>query len=262
MRAKKRLGQHFLTDQSILAKIADFIPPQADTLLEIGPGRGALTSHLIGRARRIVAVEFDRDLIPQLHRQFARIPGFEILQQDILNVDLQKMSETPMIVIGNIPYNITSPLLDWACHNQQQIALLVLMVQRELACRMTAEPNSSDWSPLAIMTRLFFDSRLCFDVPPDCFDPPPKVWSSVVTLSPHPVRTGVDHARFRSLLGVAFGHKRKQLRNNLVPAVMTAEQFSDWCRGLSLKETVRAEQLSIEQLLMLQHAVERIDSHA
>lgn len=257
VRARKRFGQHFLVDQSIRQRIVDLIPAHPPTLLEIGPGQGALTDLLVPRTDYLIGVEFDRDLVTLLRKKYADRSSVEIVQKDILDVQLSDYTSTRIPVIGNIPYNITSPLLDWCTREHPLIQSIVFMVQREMALRLCASPNSSDWSGISIMTQLFFTPTLAFHVPPGCFDPPPEVWSSVIQLTPNPIPIDLDLHSFQQLLETAFAHKRKQLRNNLIPALCTEDQFAALAGSLGYAPTIRAEQLSIDQFRRLhQYCIE------
>ena len=208
----RKFGQHFLRDQGILARIAAAASPRADEplILEIGPGRGALTTHLAPRCARLVAFEIDRSLIDSLRAKF---PAVEIVPGDILEADL---SPYPCpVVCGNLPYYITSPILE-------KIAALpswkhaVFLIQREVAERVTGAPGSRDYGYLSVATQLVAHVELLFSVPPGAFVPPPQVDSAVIRLTPRPAPPPDLPALLR-LASHCFAHKRKTLRNNLLP---------------------------------------------
>ena len=174
-RPKKRLGQHFLADDAVLLRLVDCIAPtKHDTIVEIGPGRGVLTDALLESGARVVAVEFDRDMVSHLRKNLADAERLTIVQQDFLTFQPQDYELTHFKLVGNIPYNITSPVIDWLLQYRDRIAVAVLMVQKELAMRIAGQPGSKDWSPLSVFTQMSFVVAHCFDVPPESFRPPPR----------------------------------------------------------------------------------------
>ncbi len=206
----QKLGQHFLRDQQILARIAAAAcpTPMVGTLLEIGPGRGALTAHLLPLCERLVAVEIDHDLIPSLHIRF---PGLEVVEADVLHVNLQDFCAS--VVVGNLPYYITSPIIERVLE-VEGVSSAVFLVQREVAERIAAKHGKRDYGYLSAITQLIADVELLFTVPPGAFAPPPKVDSAVIRLTPKRDRPA-DFAAVKRFLGICFQHKRKTLRNNL-----------------------------------------------
>ena len=177
-RPKKRLGQNFLQSQAVVTKLIELIDPRSEErIIEIGPGRGALTAVLALSGASITAVEFDRDLIGGLSKLTAQHPNVEILNQDSLKYE---PSIGDFKLVGNIPFNITSPVIDWIVRHRMSVTRAVLMVQKELAERLAASPGSKNWSPMAIMTQLHVRIKICFDAAASSFRPPPKVVSSVI----------------------------------------------------------------------------------
>jgi 16S rRNA (adenine1518-N6/adenine1519-N6)-dimethyltransferase len=210
-RAKRRLGQHFLTDRRILGRIADALAPEAgDTVLEIGPGPGGLTAVLSERAGRLVAIEKDGDLVPSLR---ARFPGAEIVEGDALELDWHSLAGPRFLVAGNIPYNITSPLIDKALEPPRP-RRVVYLVQKEVADRITAPPGGGEYGALSVGVRVVADAERLFTVPAGAFQPRPKVDSAVLRLTPlpSPLVTDVERGRFRRLVVGLFGFRRKQLQ--------------------------------------------------
>ncbi len=222
MRAKKRFGQHFLSDINILTRIVDAADIAPDeTVLEVGPGLGALTAVLAERARRVVAVEVDRDLIAGLRARFADTPNVEIVEGDVLDISPSEMlgftentSSEPYIVVANLPYNIASPALRRFLEGDLRPRRLVVMVQLEVAEAIVAKPGHM--SLLSVATQVYGDTRLVMKVAPGAFSPPPKVDSAVVRIdvAPSP-KVDVPIQLFFRTVRAGFGNPRKQLRNSL-----------------------------------------------
>lgn len=243
MRAKKSLGQNFLRDESVVRRIVDALDlTERDTVVEIGPGTGALTRHLIERAGRIIAVEFDRDLITGLEREFGRSGKFELVNADALQLDLDRLSDDKVKVIGNLPYNVATPILQRLAAQRENLAAMVLMFQREVVERITAEPGTKQRGYLSVLSQNAFAAEKLFDVAPTAFAPVPKVWSSVVRFIPKPATP--DEAVFLRLVSIAFAHKRKTLLNNLKVSVPHA---TDAIAAAGIDGIRRAETLSLDE---------------
>lgn len=260
---KPKLGQHFLTSEPVAARILDALGDVSQqTVLEIGPGRGVLTTPLVRRARRVIAIELDRVLAAQLRMQFALFPNIEIIEGDILAIDLSTLfgpkpgASRPGLavipqcvrVVGNLPYYITSDILLHLFTARQCFDEIIIMVQKEVADRLAAEPGSSEYGLLSATAQLYARIEKLFDVPPSAFAPPPKVQSAAVrlTLESQLERLGVDEKGFINFLKLTFGQKRKTLWNNLKsnypePALRAALAQAD------VKPTVRAEALPLEK---------------
>jgi 16S rRNA (adenine1518-N6/adenine1519-N6)-dimethyltransferase len=238
----QKLGQHFLTRRDVLERIADAVLPAREPLIvEIGPGRGALTEFLAARADRVVAIEIDRALAAVVQKRF---PAVEVVHADILQTDLGQWG--PAAIAGNLPYYITSPLLARICRLGPLLKRAVVLVQLEVAQRLVAKPGTRDYGFLTVETQLFTETEILFRVPPSAFSPPPKVESAAVRLLPRP--TGAwdiaDPAAFLEFAGRAFRHKRKTLRNNLLP--FYGRQVEAWPEA-----RLRAEQVPLDQLAAL-----------
>jgi 16S rRNA (adenine1518-N6/adenine1519-N6)-dimethyltransferase len=255
-RAKKRLGQNFLHSKEIITRIVSLVDPRpGELVIEIGSGRGALTVPLAESGARVLAVEYDNDLVGYLSKLTRPFENVSVIHADFLNFEPPGEQFT---LVGNIPYNITSPVLDWCFRFHEKIDSVYLMVQRELARRITAQPATKSWSPLSIMTQLFFESLYEFDVPPDSFRPPPKVTSAVVRLVRHPSAPSADLARLGTVVRASFGHRRKLLVNNLSPELAASpEQLRSILKRMSLPEKVRAEELTLDQFLSLTEQLRR-----
>jgi len=262
-RSRPKLGQHFLVDSTAATRIVEALGDISQgTILEIGPGRGALTSLLAKQARRLIAIEIDRVLAAQLRMNFSQEPNVEIIEGDVLAIDFHTlfgpkpgstrpgMNHQPEVVrvVGNLPYFITSDILLRLFEFRQYFETIVLMVQREVADRLAAAPGRSDYGLLSATTQLYARVEKLFTLPPDAFSPPPKVDSTVVRLriSPKIDSLRVPEAEFISFLKLSFGQKRKTLWNNLKsqykPAVLRAA-----LEKAGVKPTVRAEALSLEK---------------
>ncbi|MBP7549948.1 MAG: ribosomal RNA small subunit methyltransferase A [Gemmatimonadaceae bacterium] len=216
-RAKKRLGQHFLSDPRLLARIADAVgATRDDTVIEIGPGRGALTSALLERAGRVIAIELDRDLAPLLRERWGAEPRFALVEGDVLAQDLGALAGGAYLLAGNVPYNITTPILFHAMRRPRP-ARAVYLVQREVADRIVAPPGHDDYGALSVNVQALASAELLFGVPARAFSPPPKVESAVVRITPRtdPVVTEAEEEPYRLLVQGAFGLRRKQLRRVL-----------------------------------------------
>jgi 16S rRNA (adenine1518-N6/adenine1519-N6)-dimethyltransferase len=209
--SRQKLGQHFLIRGAILERIAAAAcPTPVDLVVEIGPGRGALTEKLLKRAGRVVAVELDLFLVEHLRRKFAGEPRLQVVHADVLQTDLAQWGHAP--VAGNLPYSIASPILERTVRGR--VPRAVYLIQKEVAMRLVAQPGSRDYGFLTVETALFAAASLLFEVKPSAFHPPPKVDSAVVLLEPRG-----NHQIADSLLrfiGRCFEHKRKTIRNNLV----------------------------------------------
>lgn len=218
---RKRFGQHFLIDGHIIERILALLSPTASQhLIEIGPGIGALTLPLLSRVKTLQAIELDRDVIPVLRAKAAKLDAnLDVIQQDVLKVDFAalKNDERLLRVFGNLPYNISTPLIFHLLSYAPVIEDMVFMLQKEVADRLAAAPQSSDYGRLSVMVQYYADVELHFIVPSDAFNPPPAVLSRMVTLLPHRVLPVVakDEAVFAEVVKCAFNQRRKTLRNSL-----------------------------------------------
>jgi 16S rRNA (adenine1518-N6/adenine1519-N6)-dimethyltransferase len=211
---RKSLGQHFLSDPSILGRIADALSPgRGDTVIEIGPGRGALTEILAARAGRVKAIEVDRALAALLRQRYVTRPEVEIVEADVLETDLGGLAGGPYLLAGNVPYYITTPILFHALKAPRP-ARAVYLVQREVAERIVAAPGDREYGALSANVQGFATAELLFRVPAGAFHPPPKVESAVIRISPRtdPVVDSDHEASYRALVQEAFGLRRKQMR--------------------------------------------------
>jgi 16S rRNA (adenine1518-N6/adenine1519-N6)-dimethyltransferase len=234
---RQKLGQHFLKRASILERIAAAAcPARQDLVIEIGPGRGALTEKLLQRAGRVVAVEVDPRLAESLHVRFAGEPRLEIVRADVLETDLAQWGPAP--ITGNLPYYIASPIIEKVLRLNPPRA--VFLIQKEVAERLVARPGERKYGYLTVRTALYAEARLLFEVKPAAFHPPPKVDSAVVLLEPRSHDLGLpDREAFLRFLAQCFRQKRKTLRNNLA-GCYGKELVDGWPEA-----SLRAERISL-----------------
>jgi 16S rRNA (adenine1518-N6/adenine1519-N6)-dimethyltransferase len=254
-RAKRRLGQHFLTDPRLLARIADALAPtRDDTVLEIGPGPGGLTSALLERAGRVVAIEKDRDLVPGLRERF---PAATIVEGDALETDWPGLAGERFLVAGNIPYNITSPLIDKALEPPRP-ERIVYLVQLEVAERVTASPATPEYGALSVGVQAVARVERLFTVPAGAFHPRPKVDSAVLRLEPlaRPMIDDRDVATFRRLVVGLFGFRRKQMVRGLRELTgWPAPKVEEVLARVGIEARLRPEALSPELFVRLLRAL-------
>ncbi|MDJ0813489.1 MAG: 16S rRNA (adenine(1518)-N(6)/adenine(1519)-N(6))-dimethyltransferase RsmA [Woeseiaceae bacterium] len=216
-RARKRFGQHFLVDPGVVGAIIDAIAPrEGDRMVEIGPGQGALTG-LLARARcELHAIELDRDLAARMRSDYAEAANVSIHEADALDFDFATLGDD-LRVVGNLPYNISTPLLFHLLEYRDRLVDMHFMLQKEVVDRMAAEPGGKTYGRLSIMLGCHFDIESLFDVGREAFDPPPEVTSSIVRLVPLPAGTYDinDELRFAKLVSQAFSQRRKTIRNSL-----------------------------------------------
>jgi 16S rRNA (adenine1518-N6/adenine1519-N6)-dimethyltransferase len=257
-RAKKRLGQNFLVDESYARRIVAALAPRAgETVVEIGPGRGALTESLLDSGARVVAVEFDRELVGLLSGRFGSREEFKLVEADALDVDFCSEVEPAREarVVANLPYNISTAILQRLVEQRRCLTEFVLMLQREVVERITARPGSSERGYLTVLVEAFCHAEALFDVPPGAFRPVPKVWSTVARLRVREnVSAGADEKLFARLVGACFAQKRKTILNNLRNAPEDLRALVDSAGGVAhLLEAAdvdpqrRAESLALEE---------------
>ena len=218
-RARKRFGQHFLHDPAVIERIVAALAPHAeDALLEIGPGRGALTERLLSSpCRSLDAVEIDRALCPLLRERFAAATRFTVHEADALRFDFAGLAKLRgrLRVLGNLPYNISTPLLFHVLKNITTIVDLHVMLQREVIKRMAAAPGDAAYGRLTVMLYPWVSVEHLFDVGPGAFQPPPRVWSALARLTVRAAPAFAVNPRYAALVAAAFAHRRKTLRNAL-----------------------------------------------
>ncbi len=247
---KKSLGQHFLTDRSYIERIVLAVDPKpGDRLVEIGPGQGAITMPLLRRHGELTAIEFDRDLITPLMEASEGVGRLTIIHKDVLAVDFGKLAgDERLRLVGNLPYNLSSPILFHALEHAASIRDMVFMLQKEVVDRMAAGPGSKVYGRLSVMLQAYCTVTPLFVVPPGAFRPPPKVDSAVVRMVPRPpAEIGVtDPQRFTEVVRAAFGQRRKTLRNALSSVCDAAA-----IEAAGLSPDARAEQVEVAGFIRL-----------
>lgn len=247
---RKRFGQHFLTDTGVIDDIVRAIDPRpGQPLVEIGPGMGALTDPLVGRCSQLTVIELDRDLAARLRKR----PELSVVESDVLKVDFSALAATlggKLRVVGNLPYNISTPILFHLLDHIEHIEDQHFMLQKEVVDRMAAAPGSKDYGRLSVMLQWRYDIESVLDVPPEAFDPPPKVDSAVVRMLPLPHWADVPAALLGEMVTAAFSQRRKILRHTL-GAWLAARGVAP--EGFDLQR--RAEEVAVGDYLALAHRV-------
>ena len=253
-RARKRFGQHFLHDRQVIDRILGAVDPQpGQRLVEIGPGQGALTYPLLRRCGRLTAIEIDRDLVPALIDKAAAIGDLEIVNADILDFELAALGgEGDLRLVGNLPYNISTPLMFHLLESARLIRDMHFMVQKEVALRAVSGPGDAGYGRLSVMLQYRCRCSYLFDVPPRCFRPPPKVDSAVVRLEPYarPEHEIGDYAVFSKLVQSAFGQRRKTVSNSLKSII-----DRDAIGACGIDPGLRAENLAIADFARLSRSL-------
>jgi 16S rRNA (adenine1518-N6/adenine1519-N6)-dimethyltransferase len=249
--AKKRFSQNFLIDPNILRKIVQTINPQRDDfIIEIGSGKGALTRYLLESNAHIHSIEIDSDLIPELKQKFGSLSNFCLHHTDALTLDFTSIAlkKHKIRVVGNIPFNITSPLLFKIFENTEIINDVHFLVQREIARRLCAVPKTKEYGILSVITQFYGSPSIAFDISPKVFRPIPKVYSSLVSIKIQPV---IDNSEFQqnyhTVVKTAFGKRRKTLRNSL------SDLLNNKSGDCSIDLSRRAESLNVEEFINLTH---------
>jgi 16S rRNA (adenine1518-N6/adenine1519-N6)-dimethyltransferase len=255
--ARKRFGQHFLHDNNIIDRIIRAVDPQEnDRLLEIGPGRGALTFPLLEKCKRLTAIELDRDLLPLLQRKAAEAGELEVINADILKFELDSLGGIkPLRIVGNLPYNISTPLMFHLLDSISLIQDMHFMVQKEVAQRIVATPGNRDYGRLSVMIRNYCECQYLFDVAPGSFTPPPRVDSAVIRMTPHPepVVDIDDFQLFSEIVQTAFSQRRKTITNSLKSIVST-----ETIEIAGIDSRMRAENLSLQDYTSLTRAAKKL----
>jgi len=253
--AKRSFGQNFLIDQNIIDKIINAANPgSTETVVEIGPGRGALTERLLDLAVEVIAIELDRDLASLMREKFAGRSNFQVVEADAVNLGFASVLRTeraPAKLVANLPYNVATAILQALANQKHLFSELVLMFQREVAERMTAKPGTSERGYLTVIVEANFNVERLFDVPPTAFRPIPKVWSSVVKLTPKFVEIA-DNDLFRELVSAGFAQRRKTIQNNLKMLYTDAHSLLE---RANIEPNRRAETLTLDEWLSLARAV-------
>lgn len=259
---QKKYGQNFLIDSHVLEKIMDAAEiGKDDCVVEIGPGIGTMTQYLAERAREVVAVEIDKNLIPILTETLADYKNVSIINEDILKVDLnciveEKNGGRPVKIVANLPYYITTPIIMGLFENHVPVKSITVMVQKEVADRMQVGPGTKDYGALSLAVQYYAKPEIVAIVPPNCFIPRPNVASAVIRLTCHekkPVEVKNEKGMF-ALIRASFNQRRKTLANSLSNAQnlsLTREQVTEALESMQLSPTIRGEALTLEQFAAL-----------
>lgn len=254
-RARKRFGQNFLHDQGIIRRIVSSVHPlPKHRLLEIGPGQGAITEELLESGCELSVIELDRDLLPILEEKFSAKSNFRLFQGDALKFDIQALAgEDKLRVVGNLPYNISTPLIFHLLSQQSGIADMHFMLQKEVVERLAASSGSKAYGRLSIMAQYYCQVENLFEVPPEAFSPRPKVQSAIVRLTPHQTlpHPAKDVEKLQQVLRSAFNQRRKTLRNNLKELIS-----SDALEKLGIDPGLRPERLELADFVAIANSVQ------
>jgi 16S rRNA (adenine1518-N6/adenine1519-N6)-dimethyltransferase len=245
---RKRFGQHFLADSGVLAAIVAAIDPKpGQALIEIGPGLGALTTPLLERCERLTVIELDRDLAARLRKN----PSLNVIEADVLKVDVSALhpGNARLRLVGNLPYNISTPILFHLLPHAARVEDQHFMLQKEVVQRMAAGPGGKDYGRLSVMLQWRYHIESVLDVPPEAFEPPPRVDSAVVRMIPWPAPAAVDQALLEAMLAAAFSMRRKLLRHSL----------GRWLEGRGFEGVFdlqrRAEEVPVDEYVALARAL-------
>jgi 16S rRNA (adenine1518-N6/adenine1519-N6)-dimethyltransferase len=256
--AKKSFGQNFLCDRNVVAKIVRAIDPRPDeTVVEIGPGRGALTEDLIAGGAQVVAVELDHDLFPVLRNKFGSSQNFRLVEGDALRVDFCELigAGNRAKLAANLPYNISTAILQHLIGYRECFSEMILMLQKEVVARITAEAGDKERGYLTVLIEAYFESEKLFDVPPNAFRPAPKVMSSIVRLVPKPALEIRDRNALAKVLSIGFRQKRKTILNNLKGAALFGGRpVGDVLGVCGIDPGVRPEDLALDEWVSIANA--------
>jgi 16S rRNA (adenine1518-N6/adenine1519-N6)-dimethyltransferase len=251
--ARKRFGQHFLTDVNIIQSIVDAIDPRSgETVVEIGPGLGAMTIPLLDRIKPLTVIELDRDLAAKLRSR----DGLDVIESDVLKVDFSALAAAKgqrLRVVGNLPYNISSPILFHLLNHVEHVVDQHFMLQKEVVDRMAASPCCKDYGRLTVMLQWRYAIESVLDVPPTAFDPPPRVESAIVRMQPYAKPPELDRKLFGEMVAVAFSQRRKLLRHSL-GVWLTARGF-----GGQFDLQRRAEEVPVAEFVALAQVLAKPD---
>lgn len=243
---KKSLGQNYLRDKNIVRKMLEVIAPKSDdNLIEIGPGLGALTNELNKIVNNFTAIEIDQRVISELQNNFADV---NFINDDFLKIDLRNFyNDKKLRIVGNIPYNLTSPIIFKMIHNRNIISDSIMMIQNEVALRLNAKPKTKDYGILSVILNYFGSVKYCFKVPPTVFFPKPKVDSAVVHISFKEFDSEIDDGFFISVIKAAFNNRRKTLKNSLSNSIFANTEFNN----CTIDTSRRAEELTTDEFIAL-----------
>ena len=259
IKVKKKFGQNFLHDENILNKIASATDINDGNIIEIGPGLGFLTKKLAPKAKKMISYEIDIEMVEYLNENFKEYQNLKIVNKDFLKVDLQQeiakeFNNEQVILIANLPYYITTAILTKILEETDKVDTMIVMMQKEVALRITGKPSTKDYNSLSVLIQYFTDAKLLFNVSPNCFYPAPEVESSVIEVKRKEKITNpaINLEFFLKFNRNVFAQRRKTLMNNLQNSYKIEKQiFIDALNELQLPLTVRAENLTVDQIVNL-----------
>lgn len=259
IKVKKKFGQNFLHDENILNKIATATDINNGNIIEIGPGLGFLTKKLVPKAKKMISYEIDIEMVEYLNENFKEYQNLKIVNKDFLKVDLQQeiakeFNNEQVILIANLPYYITTAILTKILEETDKVDTMIVMMQKEVALRITGKPSTKDYNSLSVLIQYFTDAKLLFNVSPNCFYPAPEVESSVIEVKRKEKITNpaINLEFFLKFNRNIFAQRRKTLMNNLQNSYKIEKQiFIDALNELQLPLTVRAENLTVDQIVNL-----------
>ncbi|MBR35161.1 MAG: hypothetical protein CMH78_06810 [Nitrospinae bacterium] len=258
---RKKYGQHFLKDERVAEKIVSFADIRRNEIvLEIGPGKGVLTSILFKYARKVIAIEIDNELVRYLERRFSNeAQNLNLIHEDILKYDLSIISER-IKVIGNLPYSIGTRIIMHLINYREKFSEMLFMLQKEVAERLVASPGTKDYGSLSIFIQLYFSVEILMNIPPKSFSPPPKVFSALVKIKPKKqlFKRSDNPELFYKIVKIAFSHRRKKLRNNLKALPLLDHDLKKVSLETGINFDVRGEMLSIKEYLKLTRSIGKI----
>ena len=266
--AKRRFGQNFLVDKNVIDRVIAAVTPRSDeTIIEIGPGRGALTSHLIEKSGRVVAIEFDHDLVPRLRSQFAGHANLKLIEADALTADFCEAIQPAQHarVLANLPYNVATAILQKLIEQRSCLTEITLILQKELVDRISAPPGSGERGFISVLVEAYYHAEILFDISPHSSRPAPKVWSSVVRLTrrPQPIGELVEEKLLWQVVSAGFAQRRKTILNNLrnAPPLLQEQLQKHGGASIILCEAGipplrRAETLTIEEWVSVAKALD------
>lgn len=263
IKVKKKFGQNFLHDENILNKIATSIEIENKNIIEIGPGLGFLTNKLVTYAKKMVSYEIDIEMVQYLEEHFKEQKNLEIVNKDFLKVDLQKeikekFNDENVVLIANLPYYITTAILTKVLEETNKVEKMVVMMQKEVAQRITGKPSTKDYNSLSVLIQYFTNAKMLFNVSPNCFYPAPEVESSVIEISKKEKidNPAINLEFFLKFNRNIFAQRRKTLMNNLQNAYKADKKiFEDALIYMNLPLTVRAENLTVNQIVDLSNYI-------
>ena len=263
IKVKKKFGQNFLHDENILNKIAGSIEIENKNIIEIGPGLGFLTNKLVAYAKKMVSYEIDIEMVQYLEEHFKEQKNLEIVNKDFLKVDLQKeinekFNDENVVLIANLPYYITTAILTKVLEETNKVEKMVVMMQKEVAQRITGKPSTKDYNSLSVLIQYFTNAKMLFNVSPNCFYPAPEVDSSVIEISRKEQidNPAINLEFFLKFNRNIFAQRRKTLMNNLQNAYKVDKKiFEDALTYMNLPLTVRAENLTVNQIVDLSNYI-------